>query len=311
MFDWLFGSKSPNNYDDTMNTALQLGRNNADAAAYYADNIDNGKWEKLDQTKRNEVANQYNQMVSGAKAGSEQYGTMLDAFNKEEKANRYNYFGNGLLGSLLNPIGQTLSAGKDLITGQYGKNDRDVASDLGALGETALTFLPGAGLAAKGSKVGKALTSVPGMAAQGAGFGVADAYRQNGSETELGDALSNGAMGAGFGAGIPIIGNLLKRRGSSVLQKQMTGRGMDPEAIQQTMGAIPNRALYSTAARSFIPKSTFGKVAVGGGALYGGSQLLNQGGGQPAVDPAMMNAQSGGDISEEQLYNYLMSIGAI
>ena len=147
------------------------------------------------------------------------------------------------------------------------------------------------------------MNSIPGMAAVGAGFGGLEAARQGGSETQLQDALSQAGMGAAFGGGIPIAGKLLKGRGTKVLSNQMANRGMDQQAISQTMGAIPNRALYSSAMRSFVPRSTFGKIAAGAGAVGGGGMLMNSmGGQQPAMD---------GQMTEEQLYNYLISQGAM
>ena len=62
------------------------------------------------------------------------------------------------------------------------------------------------------------------------------------------------------------------------------------------MGSVPNKALYQTALRSFVPKSTIGKVAAGGGALYGASQLMGIGGQQ---DPTQQLA-----AQFEQTYGY-------
>lgn len=303
MFDWLFGSGRETNFDDTNKLYGQFNDARSAATKFYDDNIAGKDWNALDTATKTSLAQQYGDLNSKAGGLADQYTTTNDLFNQEEKANRNNYFGNGLLGAILNPFAQTFDAGMDAISGNY--EGRDLASDLGALGESALTFLPGVGMVGKAGKVGKALTSVPGLAATGAGFGGLEALRQGGSETQLQDVLSQGAMGAAFGAGIPIAGKLLRNRGSKVLQRGMASRGMEPEAISQTMGAIPNRALYSTAVRSFIPKSTFGKLALGGGALYGGSQLMN------AMNQPQQNLASSGQITDEQLYNYLISQGLV
>jgi hypothetical protein len=301
MFDWLFGSGRQTNYDDTNKLYGQFNDAQGAATSFYNDNIAGKDWNALDTATKTSLASQYGDLNSKAGGLADQYTTTSDLFSQEEKANKNNFFGNGLLGAILNPFAQTFDAGMDAISGTY--EGRDVASDLGALGESALTFLPGVGMVGKAGKVGKALTSVPGLAATGAGFGGLEALRQGGSETQLQDVLSQGAMGAAFGGGIPLAGKLLKNRGSKVLQKGMVSRGMEPEAISQTMGAIPNRALYSSAVRSFVPKSTFGKVALGGGALYGGSQLMN------SMNQPQQNPASGGQITDEQLYNYLISQG--
>lgn len=306
MFDWLFGSGRQTNYDDTNKLYGQFNDARNQATNFYNDKIANANWDNLDSVTKANLSNEYNQLNSRAQGLDTQYSQTNDLFSQEEKANRNNYFGNGVLGAILNPFAQTFDAGMDAITGNY--QGRDLASDLGALGESALTVVPFAGGAMKALKLGKAgnavnkaVNSVPGMAAVGAGFGGLEALRQGGSETQLQDVLSQAGMGAAFGGGIPLAGRMLKGRGTKVLSNQMANRGMDQQAISQTMGAIPNRALYSSALRSFVPKSTFGKVAAGAGAVAGGGMLMNGMGGQ---QPAM-----GGQMTEEQLYNYLVSQG--
>lgn len=299
MFDWLLGSGGKDRQ--------ALADQQAQANDVY------GQYDKWFNGLSEDQRNQFNTQAGGNfldTLKNETVGAADTAWNDYSKTSRNDTFGNGILGALLNPFAQTATAAGDLATGQYQKKGRDVMSDLGALGESALTFLPGAGMIGKAGKVGKALTSVPGLAATNAGFGGLEAVRQGGSETQLQDVLSQAGMGAAFGGGIPLAGKLLKGRGSKVLQKGMASRGMDDEMIKQTMGAIPNRALYYSAVKSFVPKSTIGKVAAGGGAAYGIGSLLNQGGQQPAADPSMM-MQNSGDMTEEQLYNYLISQGAI
>lgn len=306
MFDWLFGSGRQTNYDDTNKLYGQFNDARNQATNFYNDKIANANWDSLDSVTKANLSNEYNQLNSRAQGLDTQYSQTNDLFNQEEKSSRNNYFGNGVLGAILNPFAQTFDAGMDAITGNY--QGRDLASDLGALGESALTVVPFAGGAMKAMKLGKAgnavnkaVNSVPGMAAVGAGFGGLEALRQGGSETQLQDVLSQAGMGAAFGGGVPLAGRMLKGRGTKVLSNQMANRGMDQQAISQTMGAIPNRALYSSALRSFVPKSTFGKVAAGAGAVAGGGMLMNGMGGQ---QPAM-----GGQMTEEQLYNYLVSQG--
>ena len=306
MFDWLFGSGRQTNYDDTNKLYGQFNDARNQATNFYNDKIANANWDSLDSATKASLSNEYNQLNARASGLDAQYSQTNDLFNQEEKANRNNYFGNGVLGAILNPFAQTFDAGMDAITGNY--KGRDVASDLGALGESALSVVPFAGGAMKAMKLGKAgnavnnaVNSIPGMAAVGAGFGGLEALRQGGSETQLQDVLSQAGMGAAFGGGIPLAGRMLRGRGTKVLSNQMANRGMDQQAISQTMSAIPNRALYSSAMRSFVPRSTFGKIAAGAGAVAGGGMLMNGMGGQ---QPAM-----GGQMTEEQLYNYLVSQG--
>lgn len=303
MFDWLFGDGGKARKENEQQLeSLNTQRADADLLSQVFNNrMSSGNYTSDNMGTIASAGDAYGQFVKDAD-------TQKSELEKSLKQSRYDYFGNGLLGALLNPIGQTATAGFDLATGQYDANDRDMWSDLGALGETALTAVPFAGGAMKALKLGKAgsaltrgVNSVPGMAAVGAGFGGLEALRQGGSETQLQDALSQAGMGAAFGGGIPLAGRMLKGRGTKVLSNQMASRGMDQQAIGQTMGAIPNRALYSSALRSFVPKSTFGKVAAGAGAVAGGGMLMNgMGGQQPAMD---------GQMTEEQLYNYLVSQG--
>lgn len=299
MFDWLLGSGGKDRQ--------ALADQQAQANDVY------GQYDKWFNGLSEDQRNQFNTQSGGNfldTLKNETVGAADTAWNDYSKKSRNDTFGNGILGALLNPFAQTATAAGDLATGQYQKKGRDVMSDLGALGESALSVVPFAGGAMKALKLGKAgaavskgVNSIPGMAAVGAGFGGLEALRQGGSETQLQDVLSQAGMGAAFGGGIPLAGKLLKGRGTKVLSNQMANRGMDQQAISQTMGAIPNRALYSSAMRSFVPKSTFGKIAAGAGAVAGGGMLMNSmGGQQPAMD---------GQMTEEQLYNYLISQGAM
>lgn len=334
MFDWLFGKGRETDYKGTMDQFKQAETARKTAQDFYSKNID-GKWDEMDPGMQGQIANQYNQLNSQSDNVMNQYNGMLDAYNQEEKSTQHDYFGNGMLGTLLNPIGQTATAGLDLMTGNYENNGRDVMSDLGAVGETALSALPFAGGAMKAAKMGKAgaafnkgINSVPGWAAMGAGFGGADALREGGSDTQLGDVLSGMGSGAAFSAAIPIAGKvggkMLRGRGSKVLSREMGKTDMDPEMIQQAMSAVPNKALYQEAMKSFVPKSTAGKIGLGGAGLFGASQMM--GGGQPEapIDPMLMqqlqqgaqtpmyeDGSGGEEPSEEEIMNYLIEMGLI
>lgn len=124
------------------------------------------------------------------------------------KNSRYNVFGNGIIGSLLNPIAQTASAAGDLagmalsggkVNAWDSSKDplgvsRDIGSDLGALGETALTVIP-MGKAASLAKAGKAASAGTATAKQMAKLAAAQAPKT------LGQKVAGGALlGAGFGA---------------------------------------------------------------------------------------------------------------
>lgn len=322
MFDFLFGSGRETNYQDALRSAQDTARAGANATNYYYDNID-GKWDDMSLSDRASMAGEYGQMQGSASQMRQGHDDYLGAFDQENKDRRYNYFGNGLIGDILNPIGQTASAAKDLVTGQYAANDRDVMSDVGAAAGTALTALPfaggmmrGLGAANAGAKASRAINSIPGMAVTGAGFGVADSMRRGGEDTDWGEAAGQAGIGAGLGAAIPIAGRFLggigRKRGSSVLTRDMERRGMGSDAIQSALEATPNKALYSTALRSMVPQSTLGRGAAIGGGLFAANQLMGGLGGEPQV-PQNPAVQAGGNFagqygyqpSEEELLRYM------
>lgn len=161
------------------------------------------------------------------------------------KANKNNYFGNGFIGSLLNPIAQTVGGIGDLaglgISGGKanawdGSNDylgdkRDIGSDLGAGIETALTIAP-LGKAMSLAKAGKAASAGTATAKQmaklaasqapksigqkmasgallGAGFGASGSLRDMGFENfDAGQFGLSTALGAGIGGGLAGLGGL-------------------------------------------------------------------------------------------------------
>lgn len=305
MFDWLFGDGGKQRkQEEEQLGALKDYRADSDVLSQVFNNrVSSGNYTDDNVGTIMNAGDQYGQAVKDSDA-------QMGDLNKSLKQSRYDYFGNGLLGALLNPIGQTATAGFDLATGQYENNDRDAMSDLGAAGQTALSFLPFAGGLARaggavgkiGAGVGKAVNSVPGMAATGAGFNAGETLRQGGSETEMGDLLGAAGTGAAFGAGIPIAGrmggNFLRNRGAKqVAEKFMTdprnakaaaqlqeaGGGAVNSMIRDIAGRERNNlaqrygGLYQNALSSMVPQSTAGKLALGGGAIYGGSRLLGMG----------------------------------
>ena len=270
MFDWLFGSKRQTNYDDTNSQYRDWQKANSDANNYYANNIANVDWNSLsNEDKANRTA-EFNKLNSQRNYLGNSYQNMLDTYNKENDYFKNKAFGDGLIGTFLNPVAQTLDAGRSLITGSYAKDGRDWVSDLGAAAETALNLVPGASAlkavngATKLSKGALALNALT-----GAGSAVADAYRNGGKDTNLDDALNQGAIGAAFGAAVPAV----LGKGSQIIQ---------------------NRGGW----RNMLPKSKLGKAALIGGGLYGGSKLLGGGG-------AITQAQAQ-QPSDQDLYNYYM-----
>ena len=211
----------------------------------------------------------YNRYKSDLLFGlQDEYKNSVDNYNKTKN----DVFGNGLIGSLLNPIAQTAGAVGDL-TGMAlsggkvnawdgSKNPigthRDWLSDLGALGETALTIAP----AAKGlsvAKAGKAVNAakaagtaiepgtklakqaallsksqlpktigqkMAGGALMGAGYGASGSLRDMGAENfDPGQLIRSTGVSAGVGGGLAGLGGLWKKYTS----------GVDKDAISKAM----------------------------------------------------------------------------
>ena len=189
------------------------------------------------------------------------------------KANRNNVFGNGIIGGLLNPIAQTAGAAGDLAGlalsgGKYNawdssKNNlgtsRDWLSDLGALGETALTVAPMAkGLSlAKAGKAVQAGTATTKQAAKyaasqvpkslgqkmagagllGAGFGAAGSLNDMGAENfNPGQLALSSAIGGGVGAGMAGLGGLWNKYASSKVPT------VDAKPYQEALNNLKNNA---------------------------------------------------------------------
>lgn len=237
-------------YDrDTVNSQIDKANQlNQQANDYYAKNIEGADWNSLsdeDRAERTAIMNSYNNARAQAKSGLD---TLGKAYEQEEKDWRYKPFGNGIIGGMINPMYQAGTAAVDLMGNTYKQNNRDPVSDIGAGVESLMNIIPGAsgikaltpaGKISRGALVRNALS--------GAASSVASAYREGGQDTKLSDALGRIPMGAAMGAAMPI--------------------GFDK------LGSLKNK-LTGTDWRKYLPKSTMGKVALGGGALYGGSKLL-------------------------------------
>lgn len=182
-----------------------------------------------------------------------QYNKYLNDLNKEReevaKKNKYNIYGDGMVGSILNPFHQGGTAIQDFVTSgtkEWDNGNRDALSDLGAIGESALVLAPyvgsgikairGAGAVAKGvntasklGKVGNAVksftTAHPALAKVGksalgmGGWSALGAVNEYGSdignhipETALrvGIGTTLGAAAGGIGYGIDKFANRAK-----------------------------------------------------------------------------------------------------
>ena len=173
MFDWLFGN------GDTEHKQAQREMNALNEYQGTADILSKA----LNAKFSNMGSDDPNHGLIGAYADSydnilNQIGGRQDELKKTLGRTQNDYFG-GLLGTFINPITQTIGAGKDLLTGQYAANNRDPMSDLGALGSTATMFMPVGGAIKNGAKM---FGSVGANAGVGAGFSLADALRESGTD---------------------------------------------------------------------------------------------------------------------------------
>lgn len=188
-------------------------------------------------------------------------------------ATKNNHFGNGLIGSLLNPIAQTadslgsltglaLSGGK--ANAWDGSNDalgvkRDIGSDIGAGLNTALTLgTMGHGLSvAKAAKLG--VSQAPKTLGQkmvgggllGAGYGATGSLRDSGFENfDPSQFMLSTAIGGGMGAGMAGLGDLWGK--ATTVKKDVTKLG-DATPYQEALEGLKNnaktgRAIYSDTA---------------------------------------------------------------
>lgn len=137
-----------------------------------------------------------------------------DYFNEQYTKNRWKEFGDGgLVSGAMNPLMQTVSLGTNAIStlnggegdrwdGNGWRRNRDMVSDLGAVGETALDLATlGTGMGAK-----TALGTIGKGAALGAGYGLAGGMNEMGKDTDLGTLALQTGLGGAIGGGIAGLG---------------------------------------------------------------------------------------------------------
>jgi len=190
-----------------------------------------------------------------------------DSAKSNYNATKNNVFGNGIIGGLLNPIAQTVSGITDLgglalsggkVNAWDSSKDalgvsRDIGSDLGALGETALTIAP----IARGAYLAKgAATQIPRTLGQkiaegalfGAGYGATGSLRDMGFENfDPGQFATSTALSAGIGGGLAGLGGLIGKYTSS---KVPTTASATPyqEALNNLKNNATSTARYSDVA---------------------------------------------------------------
>lgn len=193
-----------------------------------------------DMRKNAEQAKQDAIKASFRGANGGLYGDALRAYEKpyEDYANqtadelastvkKNRYFGDGIIGAVLNPWAQTFDVLGDVATGQIGsrynrenpmlknvgmsnwkgsRKQNDLLSDIGAVGEAAFDAV-GMGALGDAVKGGTKLMSNVGKTALrtgalGAGENAFSALREGGKDTSLGDIALSGAIGGAFGGGL-------------------------------------------------------------------------------------------------------------
>lgn len=228
------------------------------------------------------------------------------------KANKNNYFGNGLIGSLLNPIAQTANGLGDLaglgISGGKanawdGSNDylgdkRDIGSDLGAGIETALTIAP-LGKAMSLAKAGKAASAGTATAKQmaklaaaqapksigqkvasgallGAGFGASGSLRDMGFENfDAGQLGLSTALGAGIGGGLAGLGGLWNKYTQPAPGNAVvpySGANANSGEYQNALNILKENGIDTSTPETL--KTTFRKFSVANHPDKGGSAEL-------------------------------------
>ena len=228
------------------------------------------------------------------------------------KANKNNYFGNGIIGSILNPIAQTANSLGDLaglgISGGKanawdGSNDylgdkRDIGSDLGAGIETALTIAP-LGKAMSLAKAGKAASAgtatakqmaklaaaqapksigqkMAGGALLGAGFGASGSLRDMGFENfDAGKFGLSTALGAGIGGGLAGLGGLWNKYTQPAPGKAVvpySGANANSGEYQNALNILKENGIDTSTPETL--KTTFRKFSIANHPDKGGSAEL-------------------------------------
>lgn len=275
-------------------------------------------------------------LAESGKAAQSAVDEAYNALGKAKRENKYNVVGNGLLGTLLSPffgvadvagdmfeqggksIGNLVSGmtsgdwNKYDVSNRYNRTDsegfktNDFAQDLGSIGNAVLSAADVGNLGSAASLGTKALRG----AALGGTQNMLYNLQQNGEYANLGDILSDVAYGAGFGAGIPVLGAVGSKLGSAVANKgvdaianQAVQQGYAPELARQ-IAQNTSKASQAAAGLGQVMRSKPFKI--GAGAVAGGTLLSNLMGNQNANQTGYNDdATYGSDLyGTTQGYNY-------
>ena len=221
MFDFLFG-KTKDQIADEYNKAISDTKQSMADSVYqqhYNKALYDANKNYFDSIGVKDPASSYwdsqGNRVNALSDTVNQYGSYLKELEGEKdkaaRQNKYNIFGSGLIGGLLNPFHQVGTAAQDFVTSgtkEWQNGNRDLLSDIGALGEVGLTVAPIIGSAAKLGKGAVAGAKTLGQtigkgAAMGGAYGLTGGLREmGGKDFDLGQLLTGTAVGAGVGGAL-------------------------------------------------------------------------------------------------------------
>ena len=220
MWDFLFG-RNKDQYDAEYDKAIKdTKQQKADAEYNYRYNkaLYDANKDYFDKAGVKDPSTSYwddnGQRTNALTDTMNQYNKYLSDLSKERedvaKANKYNVFGDGIIGSLLNPFNQAGTAVQDFVTSgtkEWQNGNRDWLSDLGSAGEVGLTLATlgsGSGASAGAKTLGKTIGK---GALLGAGYGATGALSDMGAKNfNLGKLALSTGIGAGVGGGISGLG---------------------------------------------------------------------------------------------------------
>lgn len=258
MWDFLFG-KTKDQYDADYAKAIKdTKQQKADAEYNYRYNkaLYDANKDYFDKAGVKDPSEYYwnenGQRVNALSDTMNQYNKYLGDLSKEReevaRRNKYNIYGDGIIGGLLNPFHQTGTAIQDFVTSgtkEWQNGNRDWLSDLGSAGEIALdlaTLGSGSGATAGAKTLGKTIGK---GALLGAGYGATGALSDMGAKNfNLGQLAISTGIGAGVGGGIAGLGYGIGKIGDKYASRAQNARTLQDLYKQyQNSGAISANAL--------------------------------------------------------------------
>ena len=258
MWDFLFG-KNKDQYDAEYNKAIKDTKQEkakAEYNYYYNKDLYDANKDYFDKAGVKDPSEYYwnenGQRVNALSDTMNQYEKYLNDLNKEKEdvawKNRYNIFGDGLIGGLLNPFHQAGTAIQDFVTSgtkEWQNGNRDLLSDLGSAGEVALdlaTLGSGSGATAGAKTLGKTIGK---GALLGAGYGATGALSDMGAKNfNLGQLALSTGIGAGVGGGVAGLGYGIGKIGDKYASRAQNTRTLQDLYKQyQNSGTMSAKAL--------------------------------------------------------------------